>query len=248
MADLYGLIGKNIAYSRSPELFGNFFKKHRINAEYRLFDLSSVEEIGQVLQLPRLKGVNITIPYKQVILRFLDRISLEAEQIGAVNTVKIEGGKKIGFNTDAYGFEQTLLTHKESFHRQALILGDGATAKTVRYVLDKLGISFLNVSRTGKPHTITYDRITPRLLQEYLLIINTTPLGNLNHPGQKPRLPYEALTPRHFLIDLNYNPPLTPFLEEGLKNNAKAVNGEKMLELQALKALEIWTERSFPPK
>jgi len=103
-----------------------------------------------------------------------------------VNTVKIEGGKKIGFNTDAYGFEQTLLTHKESFHRQALILGDGATAKTVRYVLDKLGINFLNVSRTGKPHTITYDRITPRLLQEYLLIINTTPLGNLNHPGQQP--------------------------------------------------------------
>jgi shikimate dehydrogenase len=244
MADLFGLIGKNIGYSRSPELFTAFFEQYGLYAEYRLFDLAGVTEIKKLIDQPALKGFNVTIPYKKAVIPFLDNLDTGAEQTGAVNTVKIVNGKLYGYNTDIYGFEQALLEFLQPHHRNAIILGDGATARTVRYVLDKLNINYLNVSRSKKKHTITYDELTPAIIGTHKLIINTTPLGNLNHPGQKPSIPYENIKAEHYLFDLNYNPPVTPFLEEGIKRNAVTRNGLKMLELQAVKALQIWYPRT----
>ena len=240
MADLYGLIGKNIAYSRSPELFEQFFNELNINAQYRIFDVKNESLLENILQTDHLKGVNITIPYKEKIIRHLDVISPEAQKTGAVNTVKISGNKRYGYNTDIYGFEESLKEKLQPFHRKAFILGNGATAKTVQYVLNRLGISYQIISRFKQPGILTYADITPELLQTHLLIINTTPLGNMNYPGEKAPLPYHALTDKHFLYDLNYKPSLTPFLQEGLKRKAQILNGEKMLMLQARKSLEIW--------
>ncbi len=240
MRKRFGLIGKNIAYSRSPELFEKFFKELNVNAQYEIFDIPDHTYIKRILELPGLHGVNVTIPYKEAVSAYLDEISPEAKQIGAVNTVKVKDGKKYGYNTDVFGFEKSLLENLKPFHTKALILGNGATAKTVRYVLGKLNMDALTVSRNKTTGTITYDEVTPEVLKEYLLIVNTTPLGNLNYPGQKPDLAYKALTPEHLLFDLNYNPPLTPFLQAGLKAGADIKNGWSMLELQARKALEIW--------
>ncbi len=243
MPDLYGLVGKNIGYSKSPELFKNFFKIQNLNAEYLLFDLESINQLEKILQNPNLKGFNVTIPYKNEILQYLDVISPEALKLQAVNTVKISGGKLIGYNTDIYGFELALKKHLKPAHKHALILGNGATAKTVRHVLDTLDITHKTVSRKKSTRTITYKELTPETIRRHLLIINTTPLGNLNFVNQKPPIPYEAITPQHYLFDLNYNPPVSLFLWEGKKRNAQTQNGLKMLELQARKAWEIWQKK-----
>ncbi|NPA42687.1 MAG: shikimate dehydrogenase [Chlorobi bacterium] len=244
MGELYGLVGKQIDYSRSPELFGEFFRLSGTDARYELFDLQDISELTRILTLPDLKGFNVTIPYKRAVIPFLDRLDESARALGVVNTVKIEkDGTRTGYNTDIHGFMHLWKLVVPTGTGPALILGNGATARTVRHVLDNLGIAHRTVSRHPAPGMLSYDELTPEILRQYPVIVHTTPLGNANHPGQKPALPYEGLDAGHYLIDLNYAPPVTPFLEEGLRRGAVAANGWAMLKAQARRAFEIWTGR-----
>ena len=240
MNKVFGLIGKNIRYSYSPLLFKQIFKKHGWSARYDLFDLNDIAEVENLMQNEYLAGFNVTIPYKKVIMEWLDDISLEAKHVNAVNTVKKENNRWIGYNTDIYGFEKSLNDFINQHIQKAVILGNGATARTIKYVLQQNGIRFITLSRTKTENTWLYKEFSSEALQEIPLIINTTPLGNKNHPTLKPPLPYEGIGPRHYLFDLNYNPPITPFLMEGLKRGAQVKNGMAMLIYQAEKTFEIW--------
>jgi len=246
MDKLYGLAGKNIGYSHSPALFKEFFKRAGMHAEYRLFDIPEPDALKDLFAIPDLKGFNVTIPYKQAIIPLLDQLSAGAGKTGVVNTVKYENGKWKGYNTDIDGFRQALDLFISPTVDRALVLGNGATARTVRYVLREKQIPFHTISRTKQKNVISYDELTPELVRKHPLIINTTPLGNKNYPGQKPPLPYHALSPFHYLMDLNYNPPYTPFLAEGLQRGAQVKNGLGMLMFQAIKSFEIWTGQTLP--
>ena len=239
---LLGLIGRNISYSFSAGYFANKFKKLNLaNYEYRNFDLASIDELQQILKNnSNLKGFNVTIPYKEEIIPLLDEIHPEALKIGAVNTVKIQNGKLIGYNTDCYGFETSLLPKLESWHKKALILGTGGASKAIAYVLDKNEIKYSFVSRNSEKATFTYKELNKNIVSEYQLIINCTPLGTHPDITKKPDIPYISLTNRHLLYDLIYNPSETTFLLHGKNAGATIINGLKMLELQAEKAWEIW--------
>ncbi len=237
----YGLIGKNISYSFSENYFSEKFKRESIsNTVYKNFDLQDISEFSQLLQNTTLKGLNVTIPYKELIIPFLDQLSPEAEKIKAVNVIKFDDGKLIGHNSDIYGFEQSFNEKLKPHHQKALILGTGGASKAIQYVFQKNNIAFQIVSRKSSLETITYNQLTQELLSEYLVIINCTPLGTFPKIDQKPPIPYQFLTNHHYLYDLVYNPTETLFMKEGLKRNASVKNGLKMLELQAEKAWEIW--------
>ncbi|APD07765.1 shikimate dehydrogenase [Flavobacteriaceae bacterium UJ101] len=237
----YGLIGKNISYSFSENYFSEKFKRESIsNTVYKNFDLQDISEFSQLLQNTTLKGLNVTIPYKELIIPFLDQLSPEAEKIKAVNVIKFDDGKLIGHNSDIYGFEQSFKEKLKPHHQKALILGTGGASKAIQYALQKNNIAFQIVSRKSSLETITYNQLTQELLSEYLVIINCTPLGTFPKIDQKPSIPYQFLTNHHYLYDLVYNPTETLFMKEGLKRNASVKNGLKMLELQAEKAWEIW--------
>jgi len=249
MADLYGLLGKNIAYSRSPDIFRRLFEKYAIDAEYRLADIPDIRAALPYFQDAGWKGFNVTIPYKKAVIPYLDILSDEAAELQVVNTVVQSDGKRAGYNTDVYGFRKALEAFALPENIKALILGNGATAQTVQYVvLRQKNIPFTVVSRRPGKDIITYDAVIPDIVRNHRLIIHTTPLGNLNHPGMKPSLPYFAAGPEHFFLDLNYNPPLTPFLEEGLRQGATVRNGLGMLIYQALKSFEIWTGIQAEPE
>jgi shikimate dehydrogenase len=191
-------------------------------------------------EYPDLQGFNVTIPYKKEIIPLLNTISPEAEAIGAVNCVKVAGGKLHGHNTDAVGFEAGLARLIGSERPLALVLGTGGASFAVRYVLGRLGIDHSVISRTKSADTITYNELTPETVEEHRLIINTTPLGTWPDVESKPAIPYDALSPQHFLYDLVYNPPVTAFLAEGMKRGAATLNGEVMLTVQAEESWNIW--------
>lgn len=240
----FGLVGKHIQHSFSPTYFANKFKKEGIkNCRYQLFPLSTIEEIQPLLlEEKTLIGLNVTIPYKQVVLPFLQALSPQAKEIGAVNTIKIEQGKLTGYNTDVYGFQTALEEVIRPLQRQskALVLGTGGASKAVVYALEQLGIPYQYVSRNKGKNLITYDELNTALVQQHLLIINTTPLGMSPQIDQYPPLPYAAIGEQHLLFDLVYNPLQTTFMKKGLANGATVTNGLKMLHLQAEKAWEIW--------
>lgn len=234
----FGLIGKNISYSFSKKFFQNKFQKLILsNYSYEIFDLQNIEEVSKIFDNPNLQGFNVTIPFKQEIIPYLDELSDEAEQIGAVNTVIIRNGIKKGFNTDAYGFEKTLLIHKKNKHQSALILGNGGAAKAVQYVLNKHAIPYKTVTRNGE---LNYETLTQQLVHDHLLIIQCTPVGTFPNVENCLQFPFEALTENHLVIDLIYNPDFTEFIRNAAENGAKTVNGFYMLEQQAEKAWEIW--------
>ncbi|MFV0530712.1 MAG: shikimate dehydrogenase family protein [Flavobacteriales bacterium] len=240
----YGLIGKNIGYSFSENYFSEKFKTENIrDSVYKNFDLQDISELKSVLNNVSLKGLNITIPYKEAVIPFLDELSLEAEKIKAVNVIQFKVDKLIGHNTDIYGFEHSFKPHLESFHRKALILGSGGASKAVQYVLQKNNINFQVVSRKSSYKTISYNELTKDLFSKYLVIINCTPLGTFPHVEQKPPIPYSFLTNRHYLYDLVYNPDETLFMKEGIKRGTTVENGLKMLKLQAEKSWEIWQSK-----
>lgn len=208
------------------------------NHTYDVFDLSKIEEVEKLFQEPNLRGFNVTIPYKEQIMPYLDEISEEALEIGAVNTVKIDAkGRKKGFNTDAYGFEKTLQIHKKPHHTKALILGDGGAAKAVKFVLHKNEISFKTVSRKS---ALNFHNLSPELVREHPLIIQATPVGTFPRVEDCLDFPFEALSAEHLIIDLIYNPPYTQFIKNAAAYHAKTVNGYYMLEQQAEKAWKIW--------
>ena len=248
MTTLFGIIGKPLGHSLSKVHFCGKFAAEHLDANYELFPIESIQELPQLIEsYPNLRGFNVTIPYKQEVLSYLDEIDFAAKMIGAVNTVSVKrnlNGKTIlkGYNTDAFGFEETLRSLEDRIHKsKALVLGTGGAARAVRYVLRKWGIPFRSVGRTFlKSDQLIYGLITAPIMEEYKLIINTTPLGMYPSVNEAPDIPYELLGPDHTLIDVIYNPEITRFLQHGIDAGATVANGKKMFILQAEAAWKIW--------
>lgn len=242
-----GLIGYPLSHSFSKKYFSDKFEKEGItDFHYELYPLEQITDLPQLLDAPAIKGINVTIPYKQAVLPYLDELDEAAAAVGAVNTILKKDGKVKGYNTDIYGFEISLLDQLSTAtipitEIQALILGTGGAAKAVRYVLEKLGIFHQFVSRRKQKDYLTYDSLTPTKFKQYQLVINTTPLGMSPNYESCPDLPYEATTDQHFFYDLVYNPAETLFLKKGAQQGASIKNGHEMLILQAEKAWSIWT-------
>lgn len=241
----FGLIGKAIAYSFSKSYFTEkFIQENIIDCVYDVFDLNEIEDIASVFSRPNLVGFNVTIPYKQAIIPYLDELSPEAEAIGAVNTVLIENGRKIGHNTDYTGFENSLNPLLKPHHKRALILGFGGAALAIAYSLKKLGIPYTVVSRNPSHAEISYTDLNQSLMEEHLIIINCTPLGTHPDVSAAPNIPYAYLTDQHLLYDLIYNPAKTEFLRRGEEKKSTIKNGQEMLILQADKSWRIWNNPS----
>ena len=239
----YGLIGYPLTHSFSEKYFAEKFSREGIaDCSYQLFELKAIELLPQLLAAqPDLKGLNVTIPYKESVIAFLDEIDEETARIGAVNVIKIENGQTKGYNSDYQGFKKSL----ENFLRpaatiQALVLGTGGASKAVNAALRHLHIPYKEVSRNPQADQLAYHDISPAVLAAHQLIINTTPLGTYPHTGTFPDLPYEAISPQHFLFDLVYNPAETVFLQKGRQAGAQTQNGYEMLVLQAEAAWQIW--------
>lgn len=243
MTKKYGLIGYPLEHSFSPDYFNTKFKKEIIDADYKTYPLNNIKEFAALISKLDFSGLNVTIPYKEAILPYLDEVDIIAKTIGAVNTIAFKNGKTKGYNTDCYGFENSLLSlidDPKQIHG-ALILGTGGASKAVQYVLQKLTIPYHLISRANKD-TIHYLDISKALFSSINLIINTTPLGMSPNIKNKPEIPYEWLNEKYFLYDLIYNPEKTIFLSEGLKMGCKIKNGHDMLILQAEKAWHIWNQ------
>ncbi len=238
----YGLVGKDIAYSFSRSYFAKKFQKEDISdCTYENFDLESIEDIQTILKSENLSGLNVTIPYKEAIIPYVDQLSEDAKIIGAVNTVRIlADGTTEGHNTDAYGFRAALLRQWNNHADKALILGTGGASKAVRYVLEQMNIEPLFVSRNPRAGQISYEQIDASLIESHKLIINCTPIGTHPKIDQAPQIPYDLINSGHFLFDLIYNPEETLFLAEGKKKGATLQNGYFMLEQQAEKSWNIW--------
>ena len=237
----FGLIGKTLSHSFSKHFFEQKFKKEKIiDAKYKNFELKRIDDF-KFLKEKKINGFNVTIPYKGSIIPFLDGLSEEAEEIEAVNTIKYENEKWIGYNTDIYGFSQSLQTLLNSIiPSKALILGTGGASKAVRSVLERMKIRIQYVSQNKKEDAITYEELTKDIISHHTLIVNTTPLGMYPKIERFPDIPYYALTEDHRVFDLIYNPSETVFLQKAKRRGAKVKNGLQMLELQALKSWEIW--------
>ena len=233
----YGLIGKNISYSFSRNYFANKFKKEDIkNSQYINFDIDNLSELNNIFNTDNY-GFNVTIPYKEAIIPYLDSLDFHAEKIGAVNTIKLENGKKIGFNTDWIGFKKSIEPLLNSHHTKALILGTGGASKAVIYALDQLKIETLIVSRYGE---ISYEDLSEEIIQNHAIIINCTPVGTFPNVDAAPEIPYHFITKNHLAYDLIYNPAETLFLKKCKEKGAVVKNGLEMLLLQAFAAWEIW--------
>ena len=240
----FGLIGKNISYSFSQKYFSNkFIREELSNCTYKNFDLKSIEEFSDIFKAnPNIKGLNVTIPYKEAIFPHLDKLNSKAKRIGAVNTIRVtKKGKLKGYNTDEYGFRKSLAQHLKKHHKKALILGTGGASKAIAFALKKLHIQYQFVSR-GTNGSYNYDSLTSEIIATHHLIINCTPLGTFPNINDCPDIPYKAITNQHLLYDLIYNPEETTFLKKGKDQGATTVNGLRMLELQAEKAWEIWNK------
>lgn len=239
----YGLIGKSLGHSFSKQFFSEKFARETIDASYENFELERIEDFC-TLDLDGLNGLNVTIPYKQEIMVYLDEIDPVAQRIGAVNTISIVNGRSIGHNTDAIGFRDSIRPFLKSYHTKALILGTGGASRAVSYVLEQMGIDFLFVSRTPQgPSEVGYDVLNEQAIRTFPFIINTTPLGTAPEINARPDIPYASLDEYNFLYDLVYNPPLTAFLKAGQEAGAQILNGRRMLELQAMASYTIWTSQ-----
>ena len=249
---LYGLIGYPLSHSFSPGYFKEKFEKEKIDAVYKSFPLEDISEFPSLIQQnPTLFGLNVTIPYKEKVIPYLHDIQGDARSIQAVNTITFDrthpSPKLTGYNTDAYGFGQSIRQHLGKHHTRALILGTGGSSKTVSFVLNKLSIEHIFVTRREEKddRKINYTNLTSDIIREYQVIINTTPAGMYPDTSKKPKIPYEAITPSHLLFDLIYNPPTTSFLQEGKKRGADVENGLNMLKLQAEASWDIWNKYSL---
>jgi shikimate dehydrogenase len=239
----FGLLGKNLGYSFSKKFFEAYFKKHAIEAQFDNYEIDSIENVSHVFQ-ENLSGLTLTIPYKEEIIPFLDELSDEVKAIGAVNVIQFKGGKKIGHNSDAYGFHQSIKPFLTFQHERALILGTGGASKAVAHVFNSLGIDVIFCSRNPKgPKEFSYELLNEYMVNACKVIVNCTPLGTSPTTDEYINLPFEYLTPEHLVVDLVYNPPKTTFLLKAEKNGATVLNGESMLKEQALKAWSIWNEK-----
>lgn len=242
---IYGLVGRDISYSFSAGYFAEKFRKEgRANCQYVNFDISSINQLNDILESHnRIKGFNVTIPYKQEIIPMLNKVSKTAKAIGAVNTVVISKKGWKGHNTDHYGFRKSLQPLLQPHHTKALILGTGGASKAVAFALRKLNIEYDFASRNGSDVIFSYDDIDEDVFNDYHIIINTTPLGTFPDITECPPLPYHLFTENHIAFDLIYNPAETEFLKRAAQYGATTQNGYDMLVLQAEKAWEIWNRK-----
>lgn len=239
-----GLLGKNISYSFSRNYFREKFEKENITGvSYENFDIEDISLFPKIIKNTEgLKGLNVTIPYKEDVIPFLDKLNKKAKAIGAVNTIKItKKGKLVGYNTDCYGFIKSLEPYLIKHHKNALILGTGGASKAVIYTLKEKGITCHYVSRTAsKKVKYTYEDLNGAIISKYQIIVNCTPLGTFPNVEDCPNIPYEGISEQHILFDLIYNPEETKFLRLGNQKGATTINGLNMLQLQAEKAWSIW--------
>lgn len=241
----FGLIGKNISYSFSRKHFTEKFALGNLEGyTYENFDIQSIEDFPKIIaENPNLKGLNVTIPYKEEIIPYLNKLSKKAAQIGAVNVIRFtKNGKLKGYNSDYYGFKKSLQPLLQSHHKKALILGTGGAAKAVAFALNELGIIYTFVSREEKEGMIDYERINATTFDNYHIIINCTPLGTSPNIKAFPPIPYNFFTEKHIAFDLIYNPEETQFLKKAKKKGAITKNGYEMLVFQAEKAWKIWNK------
>ena len=240
---LFGLIGFPLTHSFSKKYFTEKFEKEGLkDCRYENFPIATIQEVSKILSNSELKGLNVTIPYKESILPFLTESDTAVKKIKACNCIRIEGKKLMGHNTDIVGFEKSLTDHGETHHKNALILGTGGSAKAVEFVLKKLNIAYKYVSRKPSVKHFSYEQLTPAIIAQHTLIINTTPLGMYPNITQAPPIPYNELSSKHFLFDLIYNPEKTLFLKKGEEKGAKVQNGFEMLVYQAEESWRIWNE------
>lgn len=245
--DIYGLIGYPLEHSFSISYFNEKFQNEGIRAKYLNFEIPSIENLQEILaSTPNLKGLNVTIPYKQKVISYLDFVSPEARAIGAVNVIRVEHkGKEVilkGYNSDVIGFTQSIEPMLESFHKKALILGTGGAAKAINFGLKSLGLETVLVSRFERPGTVMYKNLTAEDIKEYNVIVNCTPCGMFPHTNECPDLPYEAMDSHTLLYDLIYNPDETMFMHKGREKGATVKNGLEMLLLQAFASWEFWNK------
>ncbi|MEZ5044322.1 MAG: shikimate dehydrogenase [Saprospiraceae bacterium] len=243
---LYGLIGYPLSHSFSKRYFAEKFEKEHIgDSFYELFPIASIKDLPQLIaDHPNLVGLNVTIPYKEQILPFLDEIEEGAAAAGAVNTVLLKNGQKKGYNSDVYGFIKSLENAMDQSRQsisKALILGTGGAAKAVKYALERKGINTLYVSRTKGPGQLSYTDLTKDIVETHSLIVNTSPLGMAPKVDTFPNIPYHYIGENHLCFDLVYNPTMTLFLQKSQEQGAHTLNGLEMLYLQAEKSWEIWT-------
>ncbi len=247
----FGIIGFPLSHSFSPGYFTAKFEREGItNCRYEAYPLPSLDQLPKLLaENPSLEGLNVTIPYKSQVIPYLHECSEEAATIGAVNVIKIKDGHLTGYNSDVYGFEKSLrnfLPNPLPPDLKALVLGTGGAAKAVRFVLRKIGVPYLLVSRQPSLKHLVYGGISPEIFQSHHLVINTTPLGMAPGLNTCPPIPYELFTPSHYCYDLVYNPEKTRFLALAEAAGCPIQNGLSMLYLQAERAWEIWnTETSY---
>ena len=238
----YGLIGKSLGHSFSPGFFKSFFEEHGIEAQYKLIELDSIERVKPILD-GAYHGLNVTIPYKEEIIPFLDELSPEAKAIGAVNTIVFSEGKSIGFNTDAFGFQQSIKPLLTFEHERALILGTGGSSKAVAYVLRNLGIQVNFLSRNEpEGQQFSYEQVNEAMLSACKLIVNCTPVGMFPAMNACPLPSLQGIGSSHLVVDLIYNPEETLLLKEAKSRGAATLNGLPMLKAQALKSWELWNQ------
>ena len=243
--DKYGLIGYPLGHSFSKNYFNEKFENENIDAEYINFEIPTIDALPEVLATnPELRGLNVTIPYKEKVISFLDSVSPEARAIGAINVIKVEhkGNETIlkGYNSDVIGFTKSIAPLLKRHNKKALILGTGGASKAIDYGLKSLGLETVKVSRYERPGTIQYSKITPEIIKEYNVIVNCTPCGMYPNIEECPELPYEAMTEKNILYDLIYNPDQTKFMKLGAKQGATVKNGLEMLLLRAFASWELW--------
>jgi shikimate dehydrogenase len=245
----YGLIGYPLSHSFSQKYFTQKFADEKADARYLLFSIPSIEDFDDLLRHhPYIAGLNVTIPYKEKIIPFLHELDSSAADVGAVNVIKVTWNGSTphlkGYNSDTYGFMQSLMPLLQPSHQRGLILGTGGASKAVAYVLNKLNIPCTFVSR--QPHRLNdihYSEVDKQVIQSHTIIVNTSPVGMYPYPDNCPDIPYEFITPEHIVYDLIYNPELTLFLSNAEKRGAVVKNGIEMLFLQARRAWEIWNEQ-----
>lgn len=242
MTRKFGLLGKTLAHSFSQKFFTEYFAEHQIDAQFVNLELPEIAAVQDILN-QEFHGLTVTIPYKEAIIPYLDRLTPEAQEIGAVNAIQFSNGETIGHNSDAYGFRQSIKPFLTNNHERALILGTGGAAKAVAYVFKTLGIDVIYCSRNPTTENqYTYDEINNHMINACKVIVNCTPVGTFPEINQCLPFPFEHITQQHLIIDLIYNPTKTTFLQQAENHGATILNGESMLKEQALKAWQIWTQ------
>ena len=237
----FGLIGKSLVHSFSSDYHNSRFQREDIDAHYSNFELEKVSDIKElIVSHPLLIGLNVTVPFKQSVIPMLDDLSYEAKEVGAVNTIVVNGNRLIGYNTDLFGFQESLRNWVDKDIRRALVLGTGGASKGVKQALMNLNIEYLSVSRTRGAKKISYEDITDQLMKTHRLIINTTPLGMHPEITKMPPIPYDRITTKHWVYDLVYNPEKTILLSKSEQVGAHIKNGLEMLHLQADESWNIW--------